>query len=300
MNWASTVILSSAILGVVNVNDSYLLSKRLPGLRTFLMPSGVIHLLFALILLYLFPLSEDITAWAMLAVVASGITRTVGVVILLYNLKREDVSRVIPIVHTSPVFVAIIAVPLLGETLYYLQWLAIVIVVAGAVMVSAEKNPLGSTSQMGRPFLLLFMASLLFAVADITRKYALFYMSFWNGFSLTTICMAIGFILIAARPHVFRQLKDMKQRNSSLALLTLGETLAVIGIVLSFLAMKGGPVSLVATILGSRPVFVAIFSLVLSYFFPRLLRMSATKKIMALRMAATAMIVGGVSIIYLT
>ena len=153
---------------------------------------------------------------------------------------------------------------------------------------------------MGKQFLLLFVSSLLLAVADITSKYALAYISFWNMFSLTTFCIVGIFWLVSIRPHVIRQLINIKQKQSTIALLVFNEVLAPVGILLSFWALERGPVSLVATITGSRPIFVVIFALILSYIFPRFLIRSAGREMLAFRLIATAMIVGGIAIIYLT
>ncbi|MFC1990602.1 EamA family transporter [Chloroflexota bacterium] len=300
MNWASTAILSAAILGIVNIIDSYLVSRRLPSFRSFLMLLGIIHLTYGLLLLYLMPLPEGTGIRPVLAALVSGVFRTCAVSIMLYYLKSEAVSRVIPITYTYPIFVAVMAVPLLGETLHSLQWLSIIIVVAGAVMVSIEKSHSGQVSRFSKPFLLLLISSLLFAVADIASKYALGYITFWNNFSISAICLSSAFLAVSIRPHVIRQLRDMKHRNSAIAMLAFNETLAPVGILLSYWAMQRGPVSLVSTIIGSRPVFVAIYSFILSLISPGFLIKSAVKKVLALRLAAAAMIVSGISIIYLT
>jgi len=234
-----------------------------------------------------------------LVAIVAGISRTTAATIMLYNLKKEEVSRVIPVVYTYPIFVAIMAIPLLGETLNYLEWLAIVIVVTGVVIISAERSPSGAASRLSQPFLLLFVSSLLFAMADIASKYALAYISFWNVYSITVFCLSGIFLLVSLRPHILRQLRDMKQRNSSIALLAFNETLAPVGMVLSLWAMERGPVSLVSTIIGSRPVFVAIYSIIISLILPNFLLKPAGKGMLALRLAATFMIVGGISVIYL-
>ena len=86
-----------------------------------------------------------------------------------------------------------------------------------------------------------------------------------------------------------------------MGLLTLSESLALVGIMLSFWAVKNGPVSLVVTIMGSRPVFVAVFSFILGFISPRfLLAKTVGRRVLVLRFLATALIVGGISIIYLT
>ena len=300
MNWTSTAILSAAILGVVNIIDSHLLSRRMPGFRAFLLPVGIIHLVYGLIFLYLFPLPEGAGIWLVLAAVAACVLRTSAAIIMLYSFIRHEVSRVIPVVYTYPIFVAIMAIPLLGETLHYLEWLAIIIVVAGAVIVSTEESPSGATSWPGKPFLLLFVSSLFFAISDVASKYVLAYISFWNMYSITVFCMAVIFLLISLRPHVLRELRGMNRRDPVIALLAFNETLAPVGIVLSFWAMQRGPVSLVSTVIGSRPVFVAIFSIIVGYLLPGFLMRPAGGKMLALRLIATVMIFCGISIIYLT
>ncbi len=300
MNWINTALLSTAIFGVVSIFDSHLIAKRMPSFRTFMLPAGIAFLIYGLVLFYLFPLPEGTGLEILLIAIAAGIFNAASVTIMLYTLKREEVSRVIPIVHTYPIFVAMMAVPLLGESLYYLQWLAIIIVVAGAVTISFRESPSGSTTWLGKTFLLLFGSGLLLAMANIASKYVLAYISFWNLFWFRGFCLAVTFLAFSMRPHTLKQLINMKQRNSAIALLTFNELLALVAIVLSLWSMQRGPVSLVSTIIGSRPIFVLIYSLILSRVSPMFIEWQPGRRMLALRLVAIAMIVGGLTIIHLT
>ncbi len=300
LSWINTALLSAAVFGAVNIIDSHLLSKRMPGLLAFLLPVSMISLTYGLVLFYLFPLPETTSTGTLLVAIASGIFRTGGVAIMLYTLKREEVSRVIPVVYTYPILVAIMAVPLLGESLYYLEWLAIIMVVAGAVIISFRQSPSGSTTWPGKMFLLLFGSSLLLAMADITSKYVLAYISFWNLFWLNSFCMSGIFLLVSMRPHILKQLINMKQRNSAIALLIFNELLAPVAIILSLWSIERGPVSLVSTIISSRPVFVLIYALILNRVLPMFLEWQPGKRMLALRLTATALIASGITIIHLT
>ena len=82
----------------------------------------------------LFPLPGGASVLVWLAAMVSGLFRGTGVTIMYYTMRSVEVSQIIPVIFTYPVFVALMAVPLLGETLTSLQWLAISIVVAGAVI----------------------------------------------------------------------------------------------------------------------------------------------------------------------
>ena len=300
VDWISIAVLSTVILGLVSILDSHLISKRLPSLSAFLLPVAPMTLVFGIIFSFLYPLPEDLSSWPLMVAVASAILRISSIIILLYTLKREEVSRVVPVVSTYPIFVAIMAIPLLAETLGYLQWTAIIIVVAGAVMVSVKRSPGGSTSWLGATFLLLSGSSLLMAVADVTSKYALGYISSWNIYWISLLTTSIIFLFISLRPRVIRELTNIKQPASTLVLLVFKEALAMTGIAMMFWAMKLGPVSLVSAITSSRPIFVVIYALILNRVRPMfLLEGKSGRGVLAVRLIATAMIAGGIAIIYI-
>ena len=300
MSWINTALLSAGILGFVNIIDSHLVSRRMPSVRAFLLPVGIIHLVYGLALLIIFPFPQGVGAWPFGVAVISGFIRSGAIIIMFHIMTREEVSRVIPVVYTYPIFVAIAAVVFLGEDLVSLQWLAIIIVVAGAIMVSLKRSASGTGAyHLGRSFGLLLISSLLMAAADVTSKYALNYISFWNMYSLTVFCMSSLFFLVSLRRSVFRELRSTERRGSAIALLAFNEILAPAGIVLAFWAIERGPVSLVSTILGSRPIFVFIFALVLGRIFPVLLDWRPSKEALMLRLTATVMIAGGIAIIHL-
>jgi drug/metabolite transporter (DMT)-like permease len=272
----------------------------MPGLLAFLVPVGISQLIFSSLVFFLFPLPQHAGTLPILSALSGGICRTTASLILFYNLKNEEVSRAIPITFTYPIFVAIMAVPLLGESLNFLQWLAIIIVVSGAVVISAEKNPISATASLSKPFLLLFVSSLLMALGDIFSKYALNYISFWNVYSLSIFCLSGISLIISIRPSTIQQLRDMKQLKLALILVISCELLVMLATMLQFWAMERGPVSLVATICGTRPFFVAIYSIILGFVLPGFLIRRASSGVMTLRLVAIALIVGGISIIYLT
>ena len=300
MDWVTVAILGTVAIGLVNIIDSHLVSQRMPGLRTFLLAAGLFILIPSLFLALLFPLPHGVDGWPLVVTLVSGAIRTFSIIILLYIYKTEDVSQAIPVFHIFPVFVALLAVPILGEVLGGWQWLAILVIVAGAVIISVRWVPGGTTIWMGRPFWLLLAAGLLIAVADVGSKYALDYISFWNMYWLTSLCMVAILLAISLRSRVFRQLRDMPRRYSTLMMIAVNETVAVIGIILIFWAMEQGPVSLVSTITGSRPLLVLLLVFVLNHLIPGfLLKGKPAGRTQWQRLIATSMIAGGIAIIYL-
>jgi len=300
MDWITAALLSAVSIGMVNILDSHLITKRMPSLRAYLMMASIFILGYAIVISILTPLPEGVAAWPLVVAIISGLIRSAGLGILLYTLKTEEVSRVVPVVYTYPVLVAILAGPILGESLGMLQWIAIFIVVTGAVMVAVKRNHKGITGWLGRSFLLLLLASLSLAVAEVAGKYALGYITSWNLYWITAFCVAGIFLTISLRRSVIKQISSVVKQTKTMLIVFTKETLAVVGMVLLFWALERGPVSLVSTISGSRPLFVFIFAWLLSRLWKGfLLEDKTVGTALAIRLLATAMIVAGIAIIYL-
>ena len=300
MIWLTAAIVTAAIMGVVAIIDSHLISKRLPSLRAFLLPISIINIGVGLIILNLYPLPRGIGVMPLVVAVGSGIVRVAGALPMLRAMRSEEVSRIIPVVNTSPIFVAILAVPILGEALGYSEWLAIFIMVAGAVLISIRRDSDGQGVRLHKPLMVLIISSMLFGVATTASKYALDYITFWNMYGINALCMGTVFLLFSVRPKTLKEVRDMAQRNQVLALILLNECIAVGGIILSFWAIERGPVSLVSTVLSTRPAFVFLYALALSLFFPAVLEEHLSKGAMVTKIVAISLVIGGVTLVTLS
>ncbi len=300
MNWVSTAIFAASMQAVVSIIDSHLLARRMIGLKAFILVMGIIQLIYSFLLYLFFPWPTSMPFTVILAVIGAGICGATAVLITLFVLEREEVSKVIPISNTSPIFVAIIAAVMLGETIIPLQWAAIFIVVVGAMMITAEKSGVTNTGRLKKPVLLLFIASLSGAIGTVLCKYAMTYISYWNTYSMALTVASIEILVIAFRTASFRQWIDMPRRTSSLALLVLDEFMALSASVIYMRAISLGPVSLVSAVMTVRQVLVMVFSVILSFVLPGFLIESAGKRVLVIRFIAITLIVGGLSIISLT
>jgi drug/metabolite transporter (DMT)-like permease len=296
LDWANAAILSTAVMAVVNILDSHLVTKRMPSFRAFLIPAGILSGVNGAILLGLFPLPQNIGIVPLSISIASSVLRALAVLLILHILKTGEVSRVIPVVHSHPVFVAILAVLLLGETLVYLQWIAVMVTVAGAMIISIER---GSRIGMSRSLARSLLASLLLATANLTSKYAMEHVSYWNMVALGNLLLAFIFLSVSLRPLPVRQLRALRRPILATGLLVLNNALVLVGLLLMLLSIQSGPVSLVAAILGARPAFVFVYAVILSRISHVLLEKRMGRQTIALRLGAIGMIVGGITIIHL-
>lgn len=300
IDWVTAAILSAAILGMVHVIDSHLISKRMPSLRAYLLLVGVFIFSISIVMAFIFPLPPDVGAWPLSMAVLSGITRAASVIIMLYLMKKEEVSLVIPVANTYPIFVALIAIPTLNEAMSYLQWLAIIIVVLGVILASVRLGTGARVTWLGKTLIMLVASSILWAISDVMTKYALEYVSTWNMYWISHLILPLAFFCVSLRPSVFREIWNHNKRNSSFIMVTLNETMAVTALILFYWSMQKGPVSLVSAIYSSRPLFVFLYAVVISRFSHMLLERESTGGSLLLRFVAIALIVGGIVIIYVT
>jgi drug/metabolite transporter (DMT)-like permease len=298
-NWLNYALLSAAILGAVNIIDAHILYKRIPSLKSYLLLIGTMLLVLGVTFSVIFPVKNGI-AGSIVSAMSTGILRTVAVIILFYTLKKEEVSRSIPIFYTYPIFVALTAVPFFGEKMSSFQWLAVVAIAAGAVVLGVRRTK-RSIFRLTFSFWLLLGAAVLMAGANILSKYSLETISNWNLYWITTLCMSVAFLGISFRHGTIEEVLSMRYRNRIAGLVMMNESLSIAGIGLTFLAVQLGPGSLAAALLASRPLFVLFYSLILGLIAPSfLIEGRSTRKGILVRAVGTIMICAGIVLIYIT
>jgi len=169
--------------------------------------------------------------------------------------------------------------------------------VAGAVLISLQIGGSGQKTKLHKSFLLLLFVALLFSVSNIAYKYAMNTISIWNTFTINGICIGVVALIFSIRKKNLLELKNLEQRNQKIGLVIGSQSIAALGIMLSFIAIRSGPVALVSTIMNIRPAFILIFSLIISRFYPGFITEHMTRKTIMIKIIGIAMITGGVAVI---
>jgi drug/metabolite transporter (DMT)-like permease len=295
--WIVTSLATAITISIANILDSHVLSKKLQGLSPYLLTMAVFQAVTALIALAIFPFPAASRFADILAGIGGGLANAVALVILLNALQKGEVSRVIPVTSSFPIFVALLSMPLLGEMLSFTGWLTVLLTVAGAVLISLQLDGGGKKTKLHSSFLLLLFVALLFSVSNIAYKYAMTTISTWNTFTINGLCVATVALIYAARKKNILELKNLEQRNQKIGLIIGNQMIAALGIILSFIAIRSGPVALVSTIMNIRPAFILIFSLIISRFYPGFITEHIARKTIIIKIIGIAMITGGVAII---
>ena len=320
--WAIFALGSALAFCFVSVCDKRLISYHFQGVPPLCLWCGISGMLYGSILLTILGLPAGVPLPVSLAPVGSGLLMGCSVVLLFRGLRLMEASRAVAIAQINPIFVALLAMPLLGERISPAQWGGIGLVVAGAALISGrlfQETPAASPIRPGAPATalplssspgagaaawygpaLLLCSALCAAGSFVVAKAAL------NAGLPTLTVFAMQQTVVGATFFVAglrggpRLLAAVKQPRV-LAMLLFGESLMpAVSILLSIYAYSLGPASLVAAALATRPLFVFVASTLLSRMRWRLLDESLTPRALLVKGVSIIMIVGGVGALSLT
>ncbi len=299
MGWVAASISSAVLFSLVSVLDKRILSVHVPGVMGFYFPVGVVQFGMAAVVALFVPWHGG-TAGSIAMAAVSGALAGASLLGLFYGFRHLDVSRAVPIFHTFPVFVAIMAVAFLDERLLLVHWIAILVIVFGAGLVMLGQPQSQSAGVTKIALAAVAFSSLAMAVSTVASKVALDTMDTWNVFIVRSIFLGAALLIPTLQPQGLRQgLAVLSNRRAATLILLTEGFLAAAAIYTMLLAFELGPVSLASTLMSTRPVMVLFMSALLSTRFWNLLDEPLTRDTWAVKFVSTGMVVGGVGVLSL-
>ena len=301
MTWVLLSLGSTLVFAVISALDKILIARFTPNPRTFIVMVGLTQFILALVIL---PWVEwtGYTRQDVVLALVSGLASGGYLVLMFWVMGTQDVSRVVPVTSTYPIFVAVLAVVLLGEQIGLLAWVGILVTVAGAALMSL--GPTARARDRGRgqvlAFFLLIFASLGFGLSQVFSKMVADDMDIWTLFFWRALGNGAACVAFTIRPSGVGDLVNTLRRPASVGLILFTEG-ALVFVALAFLlgAIYSGPVSLVSTVMATRPLFVFALGIVLSIGVSNVLNEPLEKRILAIKTLSIAMTVGGVAAVTL-
>jgi uncharacterized membrane protein len=299
LDWVVASISSAVLFSLVSVLEKRILAVHVPGIMGFYFLVGIIQFGMAAVIALLVPWHGGEMGSIVMAAFSGGLGGA-SLLALFYGFRHLDVSRAVPIFHTFPVFVAIMAVAFLDEQLSLVHWIAILVVVIGAGLVMIGQPQMQSAGVKKIAFAAVAFSSFAMAVSTITTKVALDQMETWDVFIIRSIFLGAVLLIPTLQPHGLRQglVVLSNRRATTLILLTEG-VLAGAAICTMLLAFELGPVSLASTLMSTRPVMVLFMSALLSTRVWNLLDEPLTRDTWAVKFVSAVLVVGGVGVLSL-
>jgi len=289
MSWVLFSILAVIVWAVVNTIDKYILTKLIKKPIIPVIFVGVIGLIGSVFVYFIRGFSELSYVNIGLAIVA-GIFYILMTIFYFKAVKIEEISRVIPLFHLTPLFVLILALIFLGEIFTPIKYLGIFLLMIGAILISS-KWPL--KINFGRAFWFMVLSSFTLSINAVITKYLLNFADFWTIFSY----IRIG-TFIAVIPLFYINYKDiMSLAKRPLGFVVLTESLNLVAVLFITIAMSIGFVTLVNALSATPPFFVLVFTVMLSIFYPKILKEEISKKTVLMKLIAIILMFIGVVLI---
>ncbi len=286
MLWIVFTLVAMLLWSAVNILDKYIIGHELrdPILVTTIFGFSI-SLLF--IFLGLFTGAIIIPVKYMLLSMLGGLVYATAIIFYYSAMKKIEVSRIVPIIATEPLIIAIVAFFLFGESLKLIQYIGIGLIVFGAILITHKKY--GDKVNMHKFYAMAFLCTLLFGLRNILIKYVTIGVDFWPMLFWLGVGMFIAplILLFFHHPHIREQAKK--------GVLHLCLTALLSGLALIFFtkAISIGSVSLASALLATKPMLVFFIATFLSFFHPDIIVEKHTKKVLLKKMTAVALIVAG-------
>ena len=290
-------IISPAIYSIVNYFDKFFLEKLKLEPPVMAIFSGIIALLVSIILILIFGFHIFSFSVA-LAIIISGILTELYIFPYFQALSLEDASSVIPLAEFVPLFILIGDAFILGETLTVKQYIGAGLIIISGLLLSLERV----NTYFIRPrkaFWYMMIAGMFIALATLFFKYGVGEQNFWYILPYEGIGIFIGSLLFLVNPTHYqlfvKRLKKLKKHVYSLMIIN--EMLFILARYCSFFALSFVSASMVGILAGIQPLFVLIYGVILSLWFPSILKEVITKKTLTMKIAAIVVIFIGIILI---
>lgn len=296
LSWALPAIASPLVYAVISLGDKWMLTNLKLRIESFNLFVGCTQLVTGGVVLAVLgfpdsPLSSVGYAYA------GGMLWGVGLILFFWALQREQIGRVVPVSQTSPIFAAFLGVFFLGENIEWWGWLAVLLVVGGAVIVSANPQQVLSGG-FSKIYLYVVVGAAIIGFAQLLLKESSGDLNVWHNLAFRGLGLFNTLGLPFVRPSVIRDLQKIMTRPRAAIPIVIIEGIGpVFGNGLLLLALANGPVSLVSALLGTRPVFVLLLTFAFAPIAKREISEKFSRVDIATKTISVAAVVGGVAII---
>ena len=295
MDWVLLALVSAAAFTVVTIVQKRTLDRHIRGVVPFNAVAAFIQVSMALVLLSLSP--PDWYSGAVLLMVGVGAVQAFMWLLQGYAINREaDVSRIVPVLDSFPLFVLIIAVVFLGEVLTPVKWVAVLTVIAGVVLASWHQALPGERVRLNRSLLAIFGATLGMALLTISFKVASADLSLMQMAGLSWLFAAPIHFISARVTHSGSEIRRVLRSRPALSMIGVTQIGMMIALFSGLAAVTIGPVSLATAIMGTRPVMLVLWAVASGISFKRATSGAGPQRSMRTRLASASLVTLGVGV----
>lgn len=297
MPWYFFAAATPVLYSVTNYIDKFLVDKKirepLAITAVFSLGSGILGIIFLFFVGF-----PRLGIYQTLLILVSGLLLTFYLLPYYQAMKMEDTSRVVPLFQFIPVFTLILSFVFLKETLAVKQIIGLVLVVIAGVLLSAEKIEAGIFKPRKSLWLML-LSGLMYGTIGIIFRFVSRDVGFWTILGYEYLGTGLGGIFLLMWPKVRSAVYgESSQIKNSLGIITVNNLLGILAQMAEVYAVTLVAVPLVNLFGAIQPVLVIIFGLVLSIWFPQLIKEDIRKVVVFHKLVSVLIIFVGLYLVY--
>ena len=248
MSWLIIALASSAFMGMVSISDKVVIHKYCNTPLTLLLLIGITQTTVGTVSLIFSGIPDEATLATSGSAIGSGILSGLAAFLSQRVLYRQEVSRTIPITQSAPIFTALLALLILGESISIIQWAVIIVAVLGCASISMSvdnENDRGVV--MHNSFYVLMLSAFLFGASTVIGKVALESLPILYTHGLRTITLGLLMLSFSIRRAPYNDVKSLvSARSPAFLLVAVNDFVtAQAGLIMMLWALSIGPASLV-------------------------------------------------------
>lgn len=304
MNWFLIALGAPFLWAIVNISDQYLVSKYSTeerGSGGLVLFSSLIGLIASLVIWFLFDGIWSIPVFDKLLLMITGLMTIVWVILYLFSLELEDVSKIVPWFLTVPIFGYLLGYVFLGETLTRNQQIGSLITILGLLLISInfntyKKNPFNKKVSIYMLISCLLLASIGIIFKYVTVENNFWVSSFWQYIGLGTT----GLLLFIFMPKYRKEFMHMNRMGGVkiFSLNIFSEFITIIGNLLTNYALLLAPVTVVYLVGSFQPAIVLLITILGTLFFPNIVKEDLSKNVILPKTIAIIIMIIGSALLF--
>ncbi len=307
--WLFIAILAFFIFAINSLADKLLLKRPIPEPIAYAFFVGLLSIGALILIPFGFTLNTPFYIAA--AAIISGILFFLYLVVYFKLLFKGEASRIVPASGALiGIFTFILSRIFLKEQLHPAQILAFLLLILGGILITLKLKSSNKTKNSAdnsyitcagwaKIFFLLCLSSLFFAASFVILKYVFFHTAFVNAFIWSRLGMVLASISLLAIKHfrllIFSKVKTIAAKTGFL--ITGNKTLAGLGALLMNFAISKGSVTLISAASGIQYVFIFIFTIIIFFINPNILKEEVAKKVIIQKILAIVFIAVGLTLL---
>ncbi|MCX6732758.1 MAG: EamA family transporter [Candidatus Roizmanbacteria bacterium] len=296
MSWILYSLLANVCFGLTVILDKFLNTKKIKSVYSFAIILNLIYLFFILITTYIQRDTFIFNSGAIYSVIA-GVFWFFMWICFWKAMQKGEATRVSAIFFSQPIYSSLIGVFIFHEVLTPLKWIGILIIVVGAVASSLGGE--NHKKEVRSAYLFALLSAVFSSIGNSISKYAMKDLP-----PLTVNCIAFYstiplYLFLLKDNTVVKEVKNTFKNMSLTIQFTVRGLFGYMGIILFMTALSTGPISLVTAVSGTQPLFVLVFSVLVSLLYPKAIHEEFNRRVLAPKLAALFLTVAGIIMISL-